>query len=70
LNKGEDPLVAAQREFREEIGFPAAGNFIPLSAAAQMSGKTVLAWAVEGLELSPRYPSVSSGMGDDATGSS
>ena len=44
----EDPLSAAKREFREETGFSAAGNFIALSPHRQAGGKLVLAWAVEG----------------------
>jgi predicted NUDIX family NTP pyrophosphohydrolase len=44
----EDPLEAAKREFREETGFAAVGNFLPLQALKQPSGKTVYAWAVEG----------------------
>lgn len=45
---GEDPLVAAQREFQEETSFTAAGPFLPLGAVRQASGKTVVAWAFEG----------------------
>jgi predicted NUDIX family NTP pyrophosphohydrolase len=45
---GEDPLEAANREFHEETGFNAAGNFVPLQPLKQSSGKTVHAWAVEG----------------------
>jgi predicted NUDIX family NTP pyrophosphohydrolase len=44
----EDPLTAARREFEEETGFPAAGNFIALTRIRQPSGKTVQAWAFEG----------------------
>ena len=44
----EDALVAAQREFTEETGFTAAGEFIPLGSAKQKSGKVVTAWAVRG----------------------
>jgi predicted NUDIX family NTP pyrophosphohydrolase len=44
----EEPLAAAQREFREETGFVAAGNFIELGSVRQKSGKIVTAWAVEG----------------------
>ena len=44
----EDPLDAAQREFREETGFTASGNFQPLDPVKQSSGKRVFAWAVEG----------------------
>jgi len=45
---GEDPLAAAQREFTEETGFTAAGDFTPLTPLKQPSGKIVHAWAVQG----------------------
>lgn len=48
INKGEDPLAAAKREFTEETGFPSHGPFIPLTAVRQKSGKTVHAWAFLG----------------------
>jgi predicted NUDIX family NTP pyrophosphohydrolase len=44
----EDPLEAARREFEEETGFAAHGQFIPLTPIKQPGGKTVHAWAVEG----------------------
>ena len=44
---GEEPLAAAVRECREELGVTVAGDFIPLGALKQSGGKTVLAWAVE-----------------------
>lgn len=44
----EEPLVAAQREFHEETGFSAAGDFIDLGFVRQKSGKVVDAWAFEG----------------------
>ncbi len=44
----EDPLDAARREFREETGFDAEGEFIPLEPVKQKGGKIVSAWAVEG----------------------
>ena len=44
----EDPLAAARREFREEIGYEAAGDFIPLSPLKQPGGKVISAWAFEG----------------------
>jgi len=47
-DEGEDLLVAAQREFREETGFTAEGHFTPLGAFKQPGGKIVHAWAVEG----------------------
>jgi predicted NUDIX family NTP pyrophosphohydrolase len=45
---GEDPLAAAQREFHEETGQTAAGEFLPLSPLRQPSGKIIHAWAVAG----------------------
>lgn len=44
----EDPLQAARREFLEETGFTAEGDFIPLTPVIQAGGKVVYAWAVEG----------------------
>jgi predicted NUDIX family NTP pyrophosphohydrolase len=44
----EDPLAAARREFEEETGFAAAGEFFPLHEIRQAGGKIVKAWAVEG----------------------
>jgi len=45
---GDDPLIAAQREFVEETGFSLAGPFLPLTPVKQPGGKVVSAWAVEG----------------------
>ena len=45
---GELPLDAARREFREETGFEANGEFIDLGTVKQASGKLVSAWAFEG----------------------
>ena len=45
---GEDPLVAAQREFEEETGFRPQGDFKELSEIKQKGGKLVRAWALEG----------------------
>lgn len=44
----EDPLAAARREFREEIGVEATGPFIELAPVKQKGGKTVVAWAFKG----------------------
>jgi predicted NUDIX family NTP pyrophosphohydrolase len=44
----EESLAAAKREFFEETGFQAEGEFIPLKAIVQKNGKLVQAWAVEG----------------------
>ena len=49
LDEHEDPLHAARREFREEIGSePPPGEAIPLEPVRQPSGKVVLAWALRG----------------------
>lgn len=48
LEEGEEPLTAARREFTEETGFAVDGDFHPLPPQRQKSGKTILAWAVEG----------------------
>ena len=45
---GELPLDAARREFHEETGFEASGEFIDLGMVRQASGKLVSAWAFEG----------------------
>src|SRR3984893_17624342 len=45
---GEDLLLAAQREFKEETGLVPRGPFIPLKSIKQKGGKTVHAWAFEG----------------------
>ena len=45
---GEDLLAAARREFHEETGFTAEGEFHPLGAFKQPGGKIVHAWAVKG----------------------
>jgi len=45
---GDDPLIAAQREFVEETGFSLAGPFLPLAPVKQPGGKIVSAWAAEG----------------------
>ncbi|HEY5381636.1 MAG TPA: cyclodeaminase/cyclohydrolase family protein [Acidobacteriaceae bacterium] len=44
----ESPLVAARREFEEETGFQAGGEFVELGTVKQKSGKLVTAWAFEG----------------------
>jgi predicted NUDIX family NTP pyrophosphohydrolase len=49
LEPGEDPLAAARREFREELGQdPPSGEPIALGELRQPGGKRVVAWAVEG----------------------
>ncbi len=44
----EAPLEAARREFEEETGFRAAGDFQPLGETRLKSGKVILVWAFEG----------------------
>lgn len=44
----EDPFEAAKREFQEETGYVAEGNFLALTPRRQPTGKVVSAWAVEG----------------------
>jgi predicted NUDIX family NTP pyrophosphohydrolase len=51
FNEGDDPLMAALREWEEETGaVPPAGSeaFFPLDPVRQKGGKTVYAWAGEG----------------------
>jgi predicted NUDIX family NTP pyrophosphohydrolase len=48
IGPDEEPLVAARREFREETGLDASGEFIPLGAVRQSGAKIVHAWAFEG----------------------
>ena len=50
---GEEPLDAARREFTEETGFVAEGEFIDIGTVRQTSGKIVNAWAFEG-DCDPR----------------
>ena len=47
-NDGEDPFPAAEREFYEETGNKATGEFKQLSSLKQPGGKVITAWAVEG----------------------
>ena len=44
----EDPFTVAKREFEEETGYRAEGDFIPLAPIRQPGGKVVTAWAIEG----------------------
>ncbi|HEV7334255.1 MAG TPA: NUDIX domain-containing protein [Flavisolibacter sp.] len=45
---GEDPLMAAKREFKEETGQDVEGPFMELVTIRQKGGKMVFAWAIEG----------------------
>jgi predicted NUDIX family NTP pyrophosphohydrolase len=44
----EEPFQVAKREFKEETGYEAKGNFFPLTPLKQPSRKLILAWAFEG----------------------
>jgi predicted NUDIX family NTP pyrophosphohydrolase len=44
----EDPFEAAKREFLEETGFAAVGEFSRLKDLRQPGGKLISAWAFEG----------------------
>ena len=46
--EGELPFDSARREFQEETGFAAEGDFLDLGAVQQAGGKVVMAWAFEG----------------------
>jgi predicted NUDIX family NTP pyrophosphohydrolase len=48
IEPGEEPLAAAQREFREEVGILPHGPYVELGSIRQRGGKTVHAWAFEG----------------------
>jgi predicted NUDIX family NTP pyrophosphohydrolase len=45
---GEEPLAAARREFREELGAEAPAAAVALGTLVQPSRKKIIAWAVEG----------------------
>jgi predicted NUDIX family NTP pyrophosphohydrolase len=47
LLEAEEPLVAAKREFEEELGIAPVGEFVELRAVKQKGGKVVRAWAFE-----------------------
>lgn len=47
--EGDDALVAARREFSEEVGCPTPdGEYVTLAPVTQRSGKIVHAFAIEG----------------------
>jgi predicted NUDIX family NTP pyrophosphohydrolase len=43
----EEPLAAAIREVKEELGIDVAGDFVELAPAKQKSGKIVYTWALQ-----------------------
>lgn len=45
---GEELLVTALREFKEETGITPVGEFTPLGSIIQKGGKVVHCWAFEG----------------------
>jgi predicted NUDIX family NTP pyrophosphohydrolase len=47
IDAGSDLLGTARREFAEETGLAAVGEFVPLRPVRQKSGKLVHAWAIE-----------------------
>jgi predicted NUDIX family NTP pyrophosphohydrolase len=47
IGDGEDPLRAAIRETREELGLEVSGDFRRLTPVRQAGGKMVHAWAIE-----------------------
>ncbi|MDZ7691375.1 MAG: NUDIX domain-containing protein [Balneolaceae bacterium] len=47
IEKDEDKLEAAVREFQEEVNLKPAGDFLELGSIKQKGGKVVFAWAVE-----------------------
>lgn len=53
LDRGEEPLAAALREFAEEVGHPPPpGPHVPLGEVSLKSGKKVIAFAARG-DLDP-----------------
>jgi predicted NUDIX family NTP pyrophosphohydrolase len=44
----ENPLEAAKREFKEELGSPVTGEVIPLKPLRQPSRKIIYAWGLRG----------------------
>jgi predicted NUDIX family NTP pyrophosphohydrolase len=50
--EGEDPFLAAKREFEEETGIKPEGEYFSIGEIRQPSGKTITAWAFKG-DLDP-----------------
>jgi len=48
VERDEDRLSAARREFEEETGIGPAGEFVSLGTVQQRSGKIIYAWAFGG----------------------
>lgn len=44
---GEEPLAAAIREVKEELGIEVSGDFLELAPAKQKSGKIIYTWALQ-----------------------
>lgn len=44
---GEEPLAAAIREVKEELGIEVSGDFVELAPARQKSGKIIYTWALQ-----------------------
>jgi predicted NUDIX family NTP pyrophosphohydrolase len=53
VNDGEDLLAAARREFTEETGFTARGEFVPLGSCQTTSTKISHIWAVQ-MDIDPQ----------------
>jgi predicted NUDIX family NTP pyrophosphohydrolase len=47
FDQGEEPLTAAIREVKEELGIDASGDFIELAPAKQKSGKIIYTWILQ-----------------------
>lgn len=53
METGEDPQVAARREFREEVGLDLDGPLLALTPRLAYRGKVILPWLVKAdLDLS------------------
>src|SRR5947207_1816644 len=52
IERSEEALETAKREFKEELGLKPSGSFIELAPVRQKGGKIIHAWAFEG-EIDP-----------------